>query len=724
MGNSARTTEKLSILLATEDDSLIQRLEEGPFTLRTVTDGFEVVQTAVETQPDAIILDESLEKPSPPTLALWLKLNPATIHIPIIGVNDSSPIKDVSHFDAFVSVENIKKDLEEILTNFKSTLPEPAETLQYEEEQIDPLSIASDLIEVYRERIRLANKIIEILVSQHDFACFEHTIRQTLETVAKATKSPMISLITLDSFTQYTYVNTRALTTSHLKAVEEETVQMAQKQLGLLIPIQQKLVFGRRWLIESDIPGLYCRLTGYPVKRGRRVLGYLSSIHPPENSLSVWSQALLPHLTEQVALLLLNAELIHDKERHVTELWNILRAALETSGIPPACGENLHKSLLQYLLIILELCSTETGIVAAFNESGTDIAEIAALGCEYETILGSKLVDGRTLRETFLSLRFDDFLSCPGLATYNGVSVIIPLSAGERTLGAAAIINLPSHPNFRMVQALKTLAGMGGYYICNEALYKQAVKNSVLERELNIAREIQREMLPQAQPSLPGYDIYGEWRPAKQVGGDLFDYFNLKDGSLLITIADVSGKGVPAGLLMTMTRAFIIAGSEYTITPDEILKSVNQHLVNKISTTQFVTASLLTLNKNSIWFASAGHLPLLIYRASTDKVEEISPEGVAMGIVDNVSFGKVPISIEPGDILLLYTDGLNEAMNPNREQFGYERIKEVIRNCAHLDAKSIVDALFKAVEAHSANSEQFDDTTIIAIKKTKEGMEK
>jgi len=151
-----------------------------------------------------------------------------------------------------------------------------------------------------------------------------------------------------------------------------------------------------------------------------------------------------------------------------------------------------------------------------------------------------------------------------------------------------------------------------------------------------------------------------------------------------------------------------------------VLADVNSHLVSRISSGQFVTASLLTVGEGEINYASAGHSPLLIYRAATGEFEDIAPDGVAMGIVQTLDFERVVLKLNPGDVCLLYTDGLNEAMNHQKEQFGYERIREVVRQHAEGTAESIVEALFQAIADHAAEADLFDDTTVVAVKKLSE----
>jgi sigma-B regulation protein RsbU (phosphoserine phosphatase) len=149
---------------------------------------------------------------------------------------------------------------------------------------------------------------------------------------------------------------------------------------------------------------------------------------------------------------------------------------------------------------------------------------------------------------------------------------------------------------------------------------------------------------------------------------------------------------------------------------------VNSLLTRTIAQGKFVTGALLYIKDNKLNCASAGHQPLIIYRASEDKFEEIDADGIALGIVGEMEFELVKTTMNTGDVALMFTDGLNEAMNPDRVQFGYGRIQAVIRQYASSGAKEILNILFNAMRDHTKGADLFDDTTIIVIKKIKEGM--
>jgi sigma-B regulation protein RsbU (phosphoserine phosphatase) len=247
-------------------------------------------------------------------------------------------------------------------------------------------------------------------------------------------------------------------------------------------------------------------------------------------------------------------------------------------------------------------------------------------------------------------------------------------------------------------------------------MHLKIIESSIIEGQLNTAREVQLEMLPDEHPKIDGYDIFGRSEPAREVGGDFFDYF-YGDAFLGIAIGDVCGKSIPASLLMTMSKALFLAAMDMGHGPEKVLQTVNSLLTRSITNGKFVTGSLTCIAGENISYACAGHQPLIIYRQASDAFQEVNAEGIAMGIIHHMDFERRDLTLEPGDIAILYTDGLNEAMDANKEQFGYENLKMVIHKNRDRPAEEIVNALFSAIKKHAGGAAQFDDTTVVIIKK-------
>lgn len=244
-------------------------------------------------------------------------------------------------------------------------------------------------------------------------------------------------------------------------------------------------------------------------------------------------------------------------------------------------------------------------------------------------------------------------------------------------------------------------------------------------KELEIASGIQRSLIPSNFKPFINQDnfvIYGEMIPAKEVGGDLFDFFPLDDHRLGFVVADVSGKGVPAALFMTMTRALICGFAFKTETASECIALTNLALCNKNDASVFVTAfyGVLDVKTGELNYCNAGHNPPLIISKDGTLKEIGRQEGLPLGITASLEESKElyqdkKVALKDEDILFLYTDGVTEAQNSKRELFQEERLKKFLSASAHLPVEKLVKELNKAIKAFEGDAKQSDDITILAM---------
>jgi serine phosphatase RsbU (regulator of sigma subunit)/anti-sigma regulatory factor (Ser/Thr protein kinase)/transposase len=253
---------------------------------------------------------------------------------------------------------------------------------------------------------------------------------------------------------------------------------------------------------------------------------------------------------------------------------------------------------------------------------------------------------------------------------------------------------------------------------------KGMVETERMQKEMQVAQEIQHTLLPSEFPQIEGYEIGATYRAAKEVGGDYYDFFWVDPTTLGIVVADVSGKGVPGSLVMTMIRTAMRLESRDNRSSSSVLAKVNQHVTADMKRGMFVTMFYIILDSRnrSINFSSAGHNPMILYRGKTKEVYFLKPKGFPVGIdlpeedmfVKNLVLQKV--SLEKNDMLVIYTDGITEAMNPESEQFGEDRLINVIKENSHLTPAEFVEKLNEAIAQFTRGAEQNDDITIVAIK--------
>lgn len=250
------------------------------------------------------------------------------------------------------------------------------------------------------------------------------------------------------------------------------------------------------------------------------------------------------------------------------------------------------------------------------------------------------------------------------------------------------------------------------------------IEQQRMQKELQVAQEIQQMLLPDDFPDVVGYDIASYYQSAKEVGGDLFDFMEIDDQSIGICVADVSGKGVPGSLVMTMIRTSLRLESRGNSNPADIMTRVNSFVTDDIRKGMFVTMLYVILDSRErmVSFASAGHNPMILYRGKSKETYYLNPSGFPVGITlpDIRLFGEKiqadRIRLHPDDIFILYTDGVTEAMNPQRELYGEERFLAAIRKYGHLDVEEFVRSIKEDILAFTGGFEQNDDITLVAIK--------
>ena len=242
-----------------------------------------------------------------------------------------------------------------------------------------------------------------------------------------------------------------------------------------------------------------------------------------------------------------------------------------------------------------------------------------------------------------------------------------------------------------------------------------------VESELKIAAEIQLSMLPRTFPPFPNreeFDIYAIMEPAKEVGGDFYDFFFVKENELFFAIADVSGKGVPASLFMAILKFLLKTEAMRGIDPEKILTQVNNTLYPDNESCMFATifCGILNVNTGEIVFANAGHNPPLLWRKNGNP-EFINPhKGFVLGVMEGIDLKKERLKLNPEDILILYTDGVTEAMNYKNEMFSKERLKNVVASSKTRDVKELTNIIRESIKDFVKGTPQSDDITILVIK--------
>ncbi len=298
----------------------------------------------------------------------------------------------------------------------------------------------------------------------------------------------------------------------------------------------------------------------------------------------------------------------------------------------------------------------------------------------------------------------------------------VPLSVKGDVLGVMLIeeTGTPRGSSERRLEIITGIAHQAALAMQNDRLQQEMAERERLERELQLAREIQQTFMPSQLPHLPGWELAVVWRAARQVAGDFYDFFDLPGGRLGLVIADVADKGMPAALFMALTRALVRAAALEEMSPAAALARVNDLLVPDAQHGMFVTAvyAVLSLETGELAYANAGHNPPLLLRSHTRELERFGTGGMALGVLEGIRLEERSVSLKPGDHLIFYTDGVTEAFSPQNEIYGEERLQATIQAAAG-SAQAMLDAIDDSVVAFVGDTSPSDDLTIMVLRRLK-----
>jgi sigma-B regulation protein RsbU (phosphoserine phosphatase) len=326
----------------------------------------------------------------------------------------------------------------------------------------------------------------------------------------------------------------------------------------------------------------------------------------------------------------------------------------------------------------------------------------------------------------------NEFSEAPELAklrdsSFGTCSVMVaPLLYGKQNMGILALGNGPKGAPFSQSDfvVFKSIAEQSAFALYNAIIYSEANEKKRLDHDLQIARDIQRVLLPDEPPVINGFEITGINIPAKQVSGDYFDYIRVDDKRLGVAIADVSGKGVPASLIMAICRSTLRSQAVGNPSPADVLSKVNRQLYPDIKEDMFISMAYVVLDHahGGVTMARAGHDAPVLYKHATQEITRLKPPGMVVGIDSGNVFdrltGDFAVPLERGDCLVLYTDGVTEALDSNGDEFGVERMVQGVRASAGDGAPAIVTRVIDDVRNFVGSQPQNDDITLIAIRKT------
>ena len=302
-----------------------------------------------------------------------------------------------------------------------------------------------------------------------------------------------------------------------------------------------------------------------------------------------------------------------------------------------------------------------------------------------------------------------------------GISVLVPMRLQDETRGLISIgPKITSQPfDEAELEFLKTLGNQAMTSLENARLFEEALEKQRLEEELNLARTIQQGLLPKIMPDTPGYEVAAVNLPSKQVGGDYYDVISITPKRYGIAIADVSGKGAGAALLMASLQASMRALIRDDMDLDDMVGLVNNIIFQNTDLDKYITFfyGVLDIDKNTFAYCNAGHNPPFFIRADHE-ITELKEGGIVLGMMPDVMYQTGKVTIQPGDRILMYTDGITEAMDASGEEFGETRVKQISESFPEASARELMEHVLKAAQSFSTGDSEDDDMTLVVVRAT------
>ncbi len=450
--------------------------------------------------------------------------------------------------------------------------------------------------------------------------------------------------------------------------------------------------------------GLGPRAEGRPF--GREELGFLESLAacaatPIENGL-IYEE--LRRLNQSLSVKVFQLHNLFDIGRELT-------ATLDEAAIERLVATSLMGHFLASRCAVFRLL--ENGRLELAHARGVRSDELPrALPAEAGALLrglgGPRCVDALPAGPTREALARDRF------------ALVVPLAAGERVSGLLAVGERPAGRAYgeEEVDFAAALARQAQAALEAAHLHRVRIEKERQDRDLQIAREIQRGLFPRSLPRVPGFDLAAVSHSCYEVGGDYYDFIPLEGGRLALVVADVSGKGTPASIMMASVHASLqaMAGSAR---PTQMLERLNRFLYENTQTSRYVTLFYGELDprRRSLLYVNAGHVPPYLHRAD-GREERLRVGGPVIGLLEDVAAESAEVSLAPGDLLAVVTDGVTEALSPAGEEFGDARVASALASDAAAGAQAPLDALVAAVSAWTGAAGCTDDLTVLTLRAT------
>ena len=405
-----------------------------------------------------------------------------------------------------------------------------------------------------------------------------------------------------------------------------------------------------------------------------------------------------------------------------------LLALISKVGITLLAPATLDETLRQVARLVFEAVPADRCIIMLRDDAGElrpRVAELRDAKGEVGEVRVSRTIVEEVVgqgRSVLTSDAQHDPRFKSATVTFQGIRSVlaVPLGVGESIFGMIYADSPLVEARFREdhLKVLTTLGSVAAIRVENARLIEEHLQRERMERELSLAREIQQRFQPAGPPNVPGYEMQGISFPSYEIGGDYYDFIERPDGRYIIALGDVSGKGTSAALLMSSLHAAIHAqvASHHSLV--ETITAVNRYLEANTPSNRFVTLFYAELDPatGSLSFVNAGHNPPLIVHAA-GTVEKLAAGGPPIGIMLNIDYREGRTQLQPGDALVIYSDGVTETINPSGEEFGPDRLSDVVVANIEASAAGLRDKIEAALTRFAQGTAPVDDVTLVIVKR-------
>lgn len=422
-----------------------------------------------------------------------------------------------------------------------------------------------------------------------------------------------------------------------------------------------------------------------------------------------------------------------DAPKQSRERQGDLLALISKVGVTLLASATLSETLNQIASLVFEAVPADRCLIMMRDDGGTELKVAVARLRDRQGEIGEIRVS-RTIMEEVVgkgkSVLTSDAQHDPrfmsSTMTIQGIRSVlaVPLGVGENVFGIVYADSPIAEGRFTEdhLKVLTTLASVAAIRVENTRLLEEQMERERMEHELQLASEIQQRFLPTAPPHLSGYELQGISFPCYEIGGDYYDFIERDERRMVIALGDVSGKGTAAALLMSSLHAAVHAQASSNNSLVDSIAEVNRYLAENTPTNRFVTLFYAELDQQtgSLAFLNAGHNPPIIAHAA-GTVEHLAAGGFPLGIMPETTYREGHTQLHPGDVLVAYSDGVSEAQNPAGEEFGAQRLYEVIARNMDASAAGIRDRIEAALSKWAQGTPAADDITLVIVKRQAEG---